>query len=196
MICCGTIFKGPYGEVIVEPSLFKPCIGCITRQQRQRQANGLQCSAEDSSASASPVHSSASASPEHNVDSVTETAVSKQSKTFSDSSSDSGYDESSNQGLGENKLAQSTTRIELKPVRSVQLNTIPVTEAVRLKTDVPIKLLPIKQLDQLSCKPLPLVSPANVTLDTSMSRSIVTVPTNSLVDFVMHTASPRQSVSN
>ncbi|XP_076170485.1 uncharacterized protein LOC143148240 isoform X1 [Ptiloglossa arizonensis] len=205
IICCGTIFKGPYGEVIVDPSLIKPCIGCIARQQRQQQTNTLSCSPAHSSASASPVHSSASASPAHSVESGTETAVSKQtSKTFSDSSSDSGYDESSNQGVGESKItkiiqnASATVKpaVKIQPLKSVQLKAIPVSEAVRLKTDIPIKLVPIKQIDQLSCKPLSLVSSANVTLSSSTSHSIVTVPNNPLVDFAMHAASSRQSVSN
>ncbi|XP_076658367.1 uncharacterized protein LOC143362252 isoform X2 [Halictus rubicundus] len=206
VICCGTIFKGPYGEVIVDPSLIKPCIGCIARQQRQQQANALSCSPAHSSASASPVHSSASASPAHSVESGTETTVSKQtSKTFSDSSSDSGYDESSNQGVGESKITKiiqstsATVKSAVKiqqPLKSVQLKAIPVSETVRLKTDVPIKLVPIKQIDQLSCKPLSLVSSTNVTLSSSTSHSIVTVPSNPLVDFAMHAASSRQSVSN
>ncbi|XP_053970410.1 uncharacterized protein LOC128872094 isoform X1 [Hylaeus volcanicus] len=205
IICCGTIFKGPYGEVIVDPSLIKPCIGCIARQQRQQQTNALSRSPAHSSASASPVHSSASASPAHSVESGTETAVSKQtSKTFSDSSSDSGYDESSNQGVGESKItkiiqnASATVKpaVKIQPLKSVQLKAIPVSEAVRLKTDMPIKLVPIKQIDQLSCKPLSLVSSANVTLSSSTSHSIVTVPNNPLVDFAMHAASSRQSVSN
>ncbi|XP_043256762.1 uncharacterized protein LOC122399831 isoform X1 [Colletes gigas] len=205
IICCGTIFKGPYGEVIVDPSLIKPCIGCIARQQRQQQTNVLSCSPAHSSASASPVHSSASASPAHSVESGTETAVSKQtSKTFSDSSSDSGYDESSNQGVGESKISKiiqnssATVKptVKIQPLKSVQLKAIPVSEAVRLKTDMPIKLVPVKQIDQLSCKPLSLVSSANVTLSSSTSHSIVTVPNNPLVDFAMHAASSRQSVSN
>lgn len=189
----------------MEPSLIKPCIGCIAKQ-RQQQTNALSCSPVHSSASASPVHSSASASPAHSVESGTETTVSKQtSKTFSDSSSDSGYDESSNQGVGESKITKITQNtsttvkpaVKIQPLKSVQLKAIPVSEAVRLKTDVPIKLVPIKQIDQLSCKPLSLVSSANVTLSSSTSHSIVTVPSNNpLVDFAMHAASSRQSVSN
>ncbi|XP_043519137.1 uncharacterized protein LOC122533466 isoform X1 [Frieseomelitta varia] len=205
IICCGTIFRGPYGEVVMDPSMMKPCIRCLARQQRQQQTNALSCSPVHSSASASPVHSSASASPAHSVESGTETTVSKQtSKTFSDSSSDSGYDESFNQGVGEKiiKITQNTSTtvkpaVKLQPLKSVQLKAIPVSEAVRLKTDVPIKLVPIKQIEQLSCKPLSLVSPANVTLSSSTSHSIVTVPSNNpLVDFAMHAASSRQSVSN
>lgn len=207
VICCGTIFKGPYGEVIIDPSLIKPCIGCVTRQRRQQQTSTSSCSPLHSSASASPVHSSASASPAHSVElSTTESTTSKQaSKMFSDSSSDSGYDESSNQGVAESKITkvvQNTSAsavksaVKVQPLKSVQLKAIPVSETVRLKTDMPIKLVPIKQIDQLSCKSLSLTSSANVTLGSSTSHSIVTVPSNPLVDFAMHAASSRQSVSN
>lgn len=204
IICCGTIFKGPYGEVVIDPALIKPCTACISKQ-RQQQSGILRNSPVHSSASASPVHSSASASPTHSVESSVDSTVSKQtSKTFSDSSSDSGYDESSNQGVGEGKLTKIITNInpdvkpivKTQPIKSVQLKAIPVvSESVRLKSDVPIKLVPIKQIDQLSCKPLSLVSPTNVTLSSS-SHTIVTVPANPLVDFTMHAGPSRQSVTN
>ncbi|XP_035735885.1 SIN3-HDAC complex-associated factor-like isoform X1 [Vespa mandarinia] len=204
IICCGTIFKGPYGEVIIDPALIKPCTGCLSKQ-RQQQSNVLRNSPVHSSASASPVHSSASASPTHSVESGVDSAVTKQtSKTFSDSSSDSGYDESSNQGVGEGKITKVIMNVnpnlkpivKTQPIKSVQLKAIPVvSESVRLKSDVPIKLVPIKQIDQLSCKPLSLVSSTNVTLSSS-SHTIVTVPANPLVDFTMHASPSRQSVSN
>ncbi|XP_024947552.1 uncharacterized protein LOC107274524 isoform X2 [Cephus cinctus] len=204
-ICCGIIFKGHYGEVVIDPTLIKPCIGCLKRRrERQQQASALGSSPSHSSASASPVHSSASASPAHSVESTAEPTVPKPtSKTFSDSSSDSGYDESSNQGVGESKIAKiiqnssSTVKpaVKVQPIKSVQLKSIPTSEAVRLKAEMPIKLVPIKQVDQLICKPLSLVSSANVTLSSSTSHPIVSVPTNPLVDFAMH-ASSRQSVSN
>lgn len=205
-ICCGVIFKGLYGEVMVDPSLIKPCIGCLARQQQQQQqrANALGNSPSHSSASASPVHSSASTSPAHSMESTVESTVSKPtSKSFSDSSSDSGYDESSNQGVGESKIAKiiqnsnSTVKsaIKIQPIKNIQLKAIPVSEAVRLKADVPIKLVPIKQVDQLACKSLSLVSSANVTLSSSTSHTIVGVPANPLVDFSVH-ASSRHSVSN
>lgn len=204
IICCGTIFKGPYGEVIIDPALIKPCRGCLSKQ-RQQQSNVLRNSPVHSSASASPVHSSASASPTHSVESGVDSAVTKQtSKTFSDSSSDSGYDESSNQGVGEGKITKVIMNVnpnlkpivKTQPIKSVQLKAIPVvSESVRLKSDVPIKLVPIKQIDQLSCKPLSLVSSTNVTLSSS-SHTIVTVPANPLVDFTMHASPSRQSVSN
>ncbi|XP_066585805.1 SIN3-HDAC complex-associated factor [Prorops nasuta] len=201
-ICCGTIFKGLYGEIIVDPSLIKPCIGCLARQQaRQRQTTVLRNSPAHSSASASPIYSSASASPVHSIESGTESTISKPtSKTFSDSSSDSGYDDSSNQGVGENKIAKIIQcsnqvfkpNVKIQPIKSIQ-----VSEAVRLKADVPIKLVPIKQVEQISCKPLALVSSANVALSNSSTpHSIVTVSTKPLVDFALHKASSRQPVSN
>ncbi|XP_070545189.1 SIN3-HDAC complex-associated factor-like [Ptychodera flava] len=33
VVCCGTIFRGPRGEVLVDPQLLKPCKGCINKQQ-------------------------------------------------------------------------------------------------------------------------------------------------------------------
>ncbi|XP_043491355.1 SIN3-HDAC complex-associated factor [Polistes fuscatus] len=206
-ICCGTIFKGPYGEVIVDPSLIKPCTGCLNNslsKQRQQQSNVLRNSPAHSSASASPVHSSASASPTHSVESGLDSTVTKQTSKYSDSSSDSGYDESSNQGVGEGKITKVIMNVnpnlkpivKTQPIKSVQLKAIPVvSESVRLKSDVPIKLVPIKQIDQLSCKPLSLVSSTNVTLS-GTSHTIVTVPANPLVDFAMHATPSRQSVSN
>ncbi|XP_046735291.1 uncharacterized protein LOC124404870 [Diprion similis] len=200
-ICCGTIFKGPYGEVMVDPSLIKPCIGCLARQEGQRQANAVSSSPSHSSASASPVHSSASASPAHSLDSTVEPTVPKPvSKSFSDSSSDSGYDESSNQGVGESKLAKiipnsnPSIKQEVKtiPIKSVQLKAIPVSEAIRLDSDLPIKLVPLKQVDQILYKPISLASPAIVTTN---SHQTVNISENRLVDFAIH-ASARQSIAN
>ncbi|CAB1331672.1 unnamed protein product [Coregonus sp. 'balchen'] len=33
-VCCGIIYKGRFGEVLIDPHLFKPC--CRKKQQRQR----------------------------------------------------------------------------------------------------------------------------------------------------------------
>ncbi|KAI4492207.1 hypothetical protein M0802_009897 [Mischocyttarus mexicanus] len=204
VICCGTIFKGLYGEVIIDPSLIKPCSGCLAKRREQQQSNVLRNSPAHSSASTSPAHSSASASPTHSVESGLDSTVTKQTSKYSDSSSDSGYDESSNQGAGEGKITKVIMNVnphlkpvvKTQPIKSVQLKAIPVvSESVRLKSDVPIKLVPIKQIDQLSCKPLSLVSSTNVTL-TGSSHTIVTVPANPLVDFAMHATPSRQSVSN
>lgn len=106
-VCCGVIFVGMMGEVLIEPSLLKPCLGCLARQQRQQLAAAAttlpNSSPSHSSASASPCHSSASTSPAHSVESGTEGKPTN-GKGFSDSSSDSGYDEF-NQGLiNENKI--------------------------------------------------------------------------------------------
>ncbi|EFN82361.1 SIN3-HDAC complex-associated factor isoform X2 [Harpegnathos saltator] len=113
IICCGTIFKGPYGEVIVDPSLLKPCVGCLaTRRQRQRSDD-----ISSASEATSPIHS-ASVSPAHSVELPPEASVisSKQNAktTFSDSSSDSGYDECSNQGAySGNKIGKHGQDIKL-----------------------------------------------------------------------------------
>ncbi|KAK6318521.1 hypothetical protein J4Q44_G00118120 [Coregonus suidteri] len=34
-VCCGIIYKGRFGEVLIDPHLFKPC--CRKKQQQQRQ---------------------------------------------------------------------------------------------------------------------------------------------------------------
>ncbi|XP_043286657.1 SIN3-HDAC complex-associated factor [Venturia canescens] len=217
VVCCGTIFKGPYGEVIIDPSLIKPCLGCRTRQRLQREAreNTLL-----ESASTSPAHSSASSSPAHSVESSSSSTGSEVTKptgkTFSDSSSDSGYDESSNPGIAETKITKIlvTASIEdrgtkVKEEKSliksipvvknvVQSKAIVLTETVRLKNDLPIKLVPVNQVDKLICKPMSLAiaQNANLTLTDCNSRPIVNpIPNNPLVDFAIH-ASSRQSITN
>ncbi|XP_067012875.2 SIN3-HDAC complex-associated factor isoform X2 [Anabrus simplex] len=80
-VCCGTIFKGPYGEVIVDPRFLKPCRGCSSSKTVQDRGTAT----ADPSTSGAVSNSGSSPS--------------KLTKTYSDSSSDSGYDESSNQGL-------------------------------------------------------------------------------------------------
>ncbi|KAK7793843.1 hypothetical protein R5R35_014128 [Gryllus longicercus] len=37
-VCCGTIFKGPYGVVIVDPRFLKPCQGCRSPHVQQCNA--------------------------------------------------------------------------------------------------------------------------------------------------------------
>ncbi|XP_001604513.2 uncharacterized protein LOC100120919 isoform X2 [Nasonia vitripennis] len=213
-VCCGVIFVGMMGEVLIEPSLFKPCIGCLARQQRQRvaaTATMAGASPAHSSASASPCHSSASTSPAHSVESGTEgSVVSGKGKGFCDSSSDSGYDDS-NQGIaGESKKhhqqqppkpptaqALDISAKPVKPVSKVQAlksdKIMPVSTSVRLKansiggTKVPIKLL---------CKPVALVSSAKLSLS-GTPRAVdaaLTVPT--AVDFSLRSASQRQSLAN
>lgn len=120
IICCGSIFKGIYGEIIMYPSVFKPCTSCLVRRQLPT-----------SSAFASPVHSCASASPAHSVESTSsnsETSSKQSTKTFSDlSSDDSGYDESSNHD--ESKSAKNVPPKEdvetmEEAVGSVELDTL------------------------------------------------------------------------
>lgn len=133
IICCGSIFRGANGEIIMYPSSLKPCEN-LTRRQLTSSLTVT-----------SPIHSSASTSPVHSVESPSsgpETS-SKQTKTDSDSSSDSGYDDSSNQG--ESKLAKNV---------QVQADVKMIEEAVR----------PI-ELDQLSsCKTLQSVNVTNQSL--------------------------------
>lgn len=228
-VCCGVIFKGQYGEVIIDQSLFKPCPGCLLRSDEQNKINNLRKNVPSSTAavavapidsfhsssSISPAHSSSSSSssPAHSVDSTTTDSPKQQpGKTFSDSSSDSGYDESSNQGIIESKIHDNnikncpskkpiavttttttttimpinkqTKNIILQPGKKLQLKTAPTTpkklnETVRLQSDLPIKLIPIKQVDKFTCKPL---------------VSSATKQNNSLVDFAIHAS--RQSVTN
>lgn len=68
-VCCGTIFKGPNSEVLIDPRFLKPCEARLAKNCKNL------------------------------ADSQTEEKTSvdqSNSKTYSDSSSDSGYDESSN----------------------------------------------------------------------------------------------------
>ncbi|XP_015116073.1 SIN3-HDAC complex-associated factor [Diachasma alloeum] len=192
-ICCGEIFRGLYGEIIVDPSLIKRCAGCLARQRRQREANvPANTSPFHSSAAASPAHSAASSSPSHSVDSSSE-ASKTTGKIFSDSSSDSGYDESSNPGIGESKIIKScsnsiVTSIKVHQIKAIQLKAAALSETVRLTSDVPIKLVPIKQVEKFTCKPLS-------TLVTSSGAPLpIAVPNNPLVDFAIHAT--RQSVTN
>lgn len=107
--CCGSIFRGANGEIIMYSSSLKPCVNIARRQLTSLTV-------------ASPIHSSASTSPVHSVESPSSSSEtsSKQTKTDSDSSSDSGYDESSNQG--ENKIAKNV---------QVQADVKMIEEAVR-----------------------------------------------------------------
>ncbi|XP_067209562.1 SIN3-HDAC complex-associated factor isoform X2 [Linepithema humile] len=117
MICCGSIFKGAYGEVIMCPPFLKPCT-LLTRQL------------VTSLTSASPIHSSASASPAHSVESTSsspETNSKQSTKTFSDSSSDSGYDESSNQyesKIAKNVQVKEDVEMMEEAVRPIELDQL------------------------------------------------------------------------
>lgn len=195
MICCGMIFKGRNGEVMMDGTLVKPCSGSVSKKQQQQQITILRkIPSPVGSASTSPSHSSASTSPAHSVESTVESAVSKLSKPitnhrFYESSSDSGYDESSNQGVGESKLAKITQNppsgIKVEPSKSVTLKTIPISEAVRIKNEVPIKLVPIK----------PISLSTNLTLSNLSLNDGTSISSNPLVDFAIH-ASSRQPVTN
>ncbi|XP_057652796.1 SIN3-HDAC complex-associated factor isoform X2 [Diorhabda carinulata] len=70
-ICCGVIFRGRYNEIMVDPAYLKPCLSRLNRCKLGSSNN----------------------KPENEqCDTTTST------KAFSDNSSDSGYDESSNPG--------------------------------------------------------------------------------------------------
>ncbi|XP_074029724.1 SIN3-HDAC complex-associated factor isoform X2 [Leptinotarsa decemlineata] len=70
-ICCGVIFRGLYNEVMIDPSYIKPCSSRLASCKLQSNGNkSLKGSADNTT-----------------------------SKMDSDSSSDSGYDESSNSGM-------------------------------------------------------------------------------------------------
>ncbi|KAJ8665188.1 hypothetical protein QAD02_006850 [Eretmocerus hayati] len=185
-VCCGVIFVGMMGEVLIEPTYFKPCVNCLARQQRERSiANSLAAIASPlhSSASASPCHSSASTSPAHSVESNVE-AIGKAhvaGKGFCDSSSDSGYDDNSQGTHTENKIRASSLQILARSDKMhmpITSKILPISSAVRLNgmnssstsgTKVPIKLL---------CKPMALVSSAKLSLSgNSTPRPIKTLLT-------------------
>lgn len=71
-MCCGRIYKGPNGEVLIDPRLLKPC--------KARLAVLCKTLPVAEKAQSSDVNST------------------KSTDSSSDSSSDSGYDESSNPG--------------------------------------------------------------------------------------------------
>ncbi|CAG2060688.1 unnamed protein product [Timema podura] len=91
-VCCGTIFRGRYGEVLVDPRFLKPCQGCVVSKQVNKGPF---------SPPAVPLNPLPSPSGLDAVPEVTGTNGSTLVKSYSDASSDSGYDESSNPGLGE-----------------------------------------------------------------------------------------------
>ncbi|XP_078000161.1 SIN3-HDAC complex-associated factor-like [Glandiceps talaboti] len=55
-VCCGVIFRGPRGEVLVDPHLLKPCKGCINKQKPSftKGDSAGEESEETSSAASSP----------------------------------------------------------------------------------------------------------------------------------------------
>ncbi|XP_051175563.1 SIN3-HDAC complex-associated factor [Leptopilina boulardi] len=202
MICCGMVFKGRNGEVMMDGTLVKPCSGSVSKRQQQQQLQQQQQQQQQEittlrkSPSTSPSHSSASTSPAYSVESAVESSISKLSKPimnhrFYESSSDSGYDESSNQGVGESKLAKiiqnstSSIGIKVEPPKNVTLKTIPISEAVRIKNEVPIKLVPMK----------PISLSTNLTLSNLTLNDGTSITSNPLVDFAIH-ASSRQPVTN
>lgn len=100
-VCCGIIFKGLHGEVIVDPRFITPC----KNSKRRNQQAPVDVDLNDKPSSLAPMdssitHTSSIISPSARgiQSSVIQTQVVGKTKAFSDTSSDSGYDESSNQG--------------------------------------------------------------------------------------------------
>ncbi|XP_071446038.1 formin-E-like [Hetaerina americana] len=120
-VCCGIIFKGPNEEVIVDPRFLKPCIGC-RKPLIMEGSDGVQSAPAAIPPADSPQLQSpppalypptsssrgippASSSQNGGLTGPASSSGTKQSaKSFSDSSSDSGYDESSNPGADGNGL--------------------------------------------------------------------------------------------
>ncbi|XP_058793106.1 SIN3-HDAC complex-associated factor isoform X1 [Phymastichus coffea] len=200
-VCCGVVFVGMRNELLIEPSLFKRCHGCLERERQRATAavTMMGSSPSHSSASASPCHSSASTSPAYSVESNNETAV--KAKGFCDSSSDSGYDDSS-QGMiteGKKMIVEQPPSIEQamplvaksdKPLGTVQIPStdkiVPMSTTLRLKANAVGSKVPIKLL----CKPVALVSSAKL----SLSNASTAIPPTAAVDFAMH--SPTQQMAN
>ncbi|XP_054275844.1 SIN3-HDAC complex-associated factor-like [Macrosteles quadrilineatus] len=76
-VCCGVIFKGPHGQVIVDPRFLKPCV------YKRAHAH---------------THVAAPTTTATNTTAAVATTDASSTKIYSDNSSDSGYDESSNPG--------------------------------------------------------------------------------------------------
>ncbi|XP_057333724.1 SIN3-HDAC complex-associated factor isoform X2 [Microplitis mediator] len=200
-ICCGVIFRGLYNEVIVVPELIKRCSSCILRQRKrqlgQTGANTANNSPFHSSELASPAYRASSSSPAHSVDSTTDASAGKSTgKVFSDNSSDSGYDESSNQEVGESKIAQNNTNNstnmtdsgKTNSIKPIEIKATPTTETVRL-VKVPIKIIkPVEKFTNEST----LVSSKSLTSTNGHSHVVINNP---LDDFATH-AVARQSVVN
>lgn len=73
IICCGTIYRGRCGEILSDPRFLRPCKAML---KNSKQHKAVKIDNQDSPSS-----------------------IVTPSKSFSDNSSDSGYDESSNPGL-------------------------------------------------------------------------------------------------
>jgi hypothetical protein len=86
IICCGTIFRGMCGEIMVDNRFLKPCSARLHKCKL----------------------------PSSEVKAEAEIGETNVTKLFSDSSSDSGYDESSNQGtiIGDSAFKKEQVSIE------------------------------------------------------------------------------------
>ncbi|XP_002734558.1 SIN3-HDAC complex-associated factor-like [Saccoglossus kowalevskii] len=65
-VCCGVIFRGPRGEVLVDPQLLKPCKGC--RQKNQPTFAKTDSAGEESECSSSTASSPTSKEPTEKMD--------------------------------------------------------------------------------------------------------------------------------
>ncbi|XP_060535749.1 SIN3-HDAC complex-associated factor [Cylas formicarius] len=93
-LCCGTIFRGANGEVMIDPSYIKPCSGRMAAM----------CKARDGACADQT---------QERVAQLTETAP--KPPYSSDSSSDSGYDESSNPSATDHQQQQQQQRVSIGP---------------------------------------------------------------------------------
>ena len=188
-MCCGMVFKGRNGEVMLDKSQMKPRSVSVVKAQQQ-QMTVLRKSPSPGSVSTSPSHSSASTSPAHSTESTVE------------SYSDSGYDESSNQGVGERKLTKiiqnPASNIKVQQLKSVQSKTVPINETVRLKSqEVPINLVQIKPISIIAATNLTMSNLSlsdGSSLPTSQSNAM-TISSNPLEDLANH-ASSRLPITN
>lgn len=103
-MCCGFIFRGLHGEVMVDPRFLVPCAGCSKKDQ---------LTSSQASSAVKPDGAGLNSMPDEKVVVVMSNGL---AKSFSDSSSDSGYDESSNQGGGEASHARSGISVSVNPL--------------------------------------------------------------------------------
>lgn len=137
-----------FGELIIDPAFYKPCLGCLARNQRNREETVVTLNASPSHsslASTSPCYSSASSSPPYSVESTTDSsvnAVSKSSgKTFSDCSSDSGYDDIHLEGP---KTTSNNKVIQICKQQSQAVSVL-TTGSIALATNLKNPITPILQ---------------------------------------------------
>lgn len=65
-VCCGIIFRGPRGQVLVDPQLLKPCIGC--QLKKQPRFTKSESAGEESESTMSTASSPTSKTPTEDID--------------------------------------------------------------------------------------------------------------------------------